>query len=200
MSKPPILRALIYIGSLLGIVVLVFLAFKNYSLGTDSQWYLTDMMDAQSLKPYEAPMAPLPEGVSSRNRYRPNYIRGSAEAMALENPFPSDEAAIADGLWAYDTYCAPCHGAEGVGNGPVTDNSDGKKRFAMPGSVLAGEAGLARLYADGHLYATIRNGGALMPSYGWAMNDEEIWNVVSYLRSLPGSTQPPPPAPQDDSQ
>ena len=88
MSKPPILRALIYLGAIGGTICLLFLAFKNYTVGTDRQWYLTDMMDAQTLKPYEAPMAPLPEGVSSRNRYRPNYARMEAEALEMAQPVP----------------------------------------------------------------------------------------------------------------
>jgi hypothetical protein len=41
---------------------------------------------------------------------------------------------------------------------------------------------------DGYVYLTITNGGQIMPSYGWAMNDQEAWSVVHYLRTLPDAT------------
>ncbi|MBA2321438.1 MAG: cytochrome c, partial [Deltaproteobacteria bacterium] len=29
--------------------------------------------------------------------------------------------------------------------------------------------------SDAWLYLTIRNGGGIMPPYGWGMNDTEMW-------------------------
>ena len=49
-----------------------------------------------------------------------------------------------------------------------------------PGIPLSGTS----MQTEGYLYLTIRNGGAIMPSYYWAMNDAEMWDVVAYLRSL----------------
>ena len=40
--------------------------------------------------------------------------------------------------------------------------------------------------SDGYLYATIRNGGVVMPAYGDAMSAAERWEVVLYLRQLQG--------------
>ncbi len=186
MAKPPVVRTAVYAIGGLGLVTGVYLAFSNYTLGTDRQWWLIDMFDAASIKPYEAPMAPLPEGVISRNRYVENASRYSPEGRALQNPYPTGEAALATGKWSYDVYCAPCHGVDGTGNGPVTDTTDDKKRFMAPGPALA--SGMTKLYPDGHLYLTLRNGGALMPAYSWAMTDQELWSVVAYLRTLPDST------------
>jgi mono/diheme cytochrome c family protein len=39
---------------------------------------------------------------------------------------------------------------------------------------------------DGYLYLTIRKGGGVMPGYGAAMDEHEMWSVVSYLRELNG--------------
>jgi mono/diheme cytochrome c family protein len=68
----------------------------------------------------------------------------------------------------------------------------------LPGVVpLAGTAGVARLRTDGWIYLTIRNGGAVMPSYGWAMSDEEMWAVVAHVRTLAnGAYAPPAPTPE----
>jgi hypothetical protein len=44
---------------------------------------------------------------------------------------------------------------------------------------------------DGYLYATIRNGSIVMPTYGDAMSSTERWEVVLYLRHLQGKANMP---------
>jgi len=151
-----------------------------------------DMTDAQTVKAYEQPMRPLPEGVVSQPHlvspfaYSPNFVRGSAEGEALVNPIQVDAAHLATGEKMYQTYCWPCHG-DGQNLGPVA--APGR----YPGvAVLSGEQGRVHLRTDGWLYLTIRNGGGIMPSYGWSMTDTEMWSVVGYLRTMPGSTYTPP--------
>ncbi len=81
----------------------------------------------------------------------------------------------------YGIYCTPCHG-DGVVVGAVGEPG----RF--PGVVpLAGPRGIAKSRTDGWIYLTIRNGGAIMPNYGWAMSDEEMWAIVDYVRTLPNA-------------
>jgi mono/diheme cytochrome c family protein len=88
----------------------------------------------------------------------------------------------------FQTYCSPCHG-DGINLGPV----------AAPGR-YPGVAGLAspngrlHLRSDGWIYLTMRNGGGIMPSYGWAMTDTEMWSVVRYVRTLPDAAYNPAPA------
>ena len=45
--------------------------------------------------------------------------------------------------------------------------------------------------SDGYLYATIRNGSIVMPSYRDAMSIKERWQVVLYLRKLQGLLEGP---------
>ena len=40
---------------------------------------------------------------------------------------------------------------------------------------------------DGFLYATIRDGGALMPGQKEALSPHERWDIVNYLRKLQGN-------------
>ena len=65
-------------------------------------------------------------------------------------------------------------------------------------SLLAGYAWgpwMLILLCGTHLYLTIRNGGGIMPAYGWAMNDSEIWSVVGYIRkAMAGGVAPEAPA------
>ncbi len=196
MPSPPLKHA-IAIGGLL-VVLFGYLgwAFTHYTLGYPYQWWLTDMMDGQNIKAYESTMAQVPEGAVSRNRYVPNADRMTPEGKALANPYAVDDDLLATGEWAYQVWCAPCHNPDALGMGPVTQNdpANGKKRFMMPGLALAGPAGVAKARSDGYLYLTIRNGGAIMPGYDWAMEDREMWAIVAWIRTLDGAAAPAPKA------
>jgi mono/diheme cytochrome c family protein len=176
----------------LGVVVL---ATSTVALGLP--WDI-DMSDGQQVKAYEQDMGTLPEGVVSqpqfnaamtaRSTYAPNYPRASEAAEALVNPLDGGADTVATGKQMFTTYCAPCHG-DGVNLGAVA----GAPPNRMPGvSVLAGPNGVARTRSDGYIYTTIRNGGNVMPSYGWAMNDREIWSTVAYVRTMDNAAYAPP--------
>ncbi len=177
-------------GLVVGLFGYLFWSFTNYTLGYPYQWWLTDMMDAETIKAYETTMGGIPEGAVSRNRYVANADRMTPEGQALTNPYTVDEDFLASGEWGYQTYCAPCHNPDGLGNGPVTQNNPakGQKRFMMPGLAVAGPGSVAKARSDGYLYLTIRNGGAIMPAYDWALEDREMWAIVAHLRTLDGNT------------
>jgi mono/diheme cytochrome c family protein len=144
-----------------------------------------DMANGQQRKAYSFDMQPLPEGVvaqpsmTSPKGFAPNYVKGTPDAEALVNPFSGD-ATVANGKKMFQTYCTPCHG-DGVNLGPVAGTPPNR----LPGvAVLAGPNGVAHTRSDGYIYLTVRNGGNIMPSYGWAMTDEEMWSVVAYVRTL----------------
>src|SRR6266567_8829730 len=88
----------------------------------------------------------------------------------LQNPFQNDSQAAEAGRGAFRIYCAPCHGirAEG-GRGPDLTR----------GIYSVGER-------DADLFAVISNGapGTEMPSFSLGLGDENIWRVISYLRSV----------------
>jgi hypothetical protein len=49
------------------------------------------------------------------------YYRGKqGNAWVARNPLPLDINLLRRGRQRYDTYCAPCHGATGTGNGIMT--------------------------------------------------------------------------------
>jgi mono/diheme cytochrome c family protein len=152
-----------------------------------------DMADQQPVKAYEQTMPPPVEGtVAQPNLLSPepqvaNWLRTSPEGQALVSPYPADEAQLALGAEMFGIYCTPCHGVDGIHLGPVAQPG------RLPGVVpLAGTAGVARLRTDGWIYLTIRNGGAVMPTYGWAMSDQEMWSVVAYVRTLENAAAPAP--------
>lgn len=163
-----------------------------------------DMADSASVKAYEHAMAVLPDGVMSQSNlltpisYRRNWaLTGpdvntlTADSVLGEAFDMKDAGHITKGGVLYNTYCVPCHG-DGVNLGPV-----GQPGRYPAVAVLAGATGRLSKVSDGWLYLTVRNGSlsTLMPGYSFALDDREIWSLISFLRSetvLKGTTYVPP--------
>ena len=107
----------------------------------------------------------------------------AAQSLVL-NPQLATLASLENGRVRYQTFCAPCHGASGAGDGPVSMLGPVRGPFVgvLP---LVGPATLVNARSDGHLYATIRYGRRRMPSYQ-RIPDMERWDIVNYLRYLNG--------------
>lgn len=95
-------------------------------------------------------------------------------AASLVNPIPMSEASIAAGDTVYKVTCTPCHGLELKGDGPIT-------QFYIPPPDLQGAG--TRDRSDGYIYSYIRNGGAVMPAYGFQVSAENAWHLVNFIRS-----------------
>jgi PQQ-dependent dehydrogenase (methanol/ethanol family) len=96
------------------------------------------------------------------------------QSDTTRNPLGSSPEAIASGQRLFDRACQACHGAGAHGDrGPALDT----------GAFTHGAE-------DGDLFHTIREGiaGSQMPPFR-ALRDDEIWQLVSYIRSLsPGAS------------
>lgn len=99
-------------------------------------------------------------------------------ADRLTNPL-APGAGLVRGDSVFRTFCSPCHGATGAGNGLV-----GVKMGAP--SLLTARA---QALSDGYLYSMIRYGRGVMGQYGDKVFDrEDRWRVVNYVRYLQQST------------
>ena len=150
--------------------VILCLLFSSALFG----WpWSTDMFYSQAVKPFEeAPLAP-PEDALAVDGEVP-LDRTTAEAT-LSNPVPATAEAIARGRALYHDYCFPCHGAGARGDGPVA------AKFIPPPNLLTEGY---RNRGDGFFFAVITSGGPLMPAQGPALDPEERWAIILYLRSL----------------
>ena len=83
----------------------------------------------------------------------------------------------------YARYCAPCHGAQGRGDGPNAAN------LPVRPARHADAAYMSRR-SDDRLFDAIYAGGyplgrsATMPAYGETLTRAEVWALVRHLRTL----------------
>src|SRR6184192_4182103 len=97
-------------------------------------------------------------------------------AAADRNPFSGDPKAAKAGEFEFRINCAFCHGLGARGGGRGPDLTRARKRHAN---------------SDAELFRIISNGipGTAMPANGTngqgvGMTDEEIWQLVAYIRSV----------------
>jgi putative heme-binding domain-containing protein len=99
------------------------------------------------------------------------------------NPFANDPAAAEAGKYHFRINCALCHGLGAHGGGRGPDLTRANKKHGN---------------SDAEMFRTIHDGvpGTDMPaalgSIGVEMKDQEIWQVITYLRSIEVKTPPPP--------
>src|SRR5438477_10664699 len=95
---------------------------------------------------------------------------------ADRNPFSGDPKAAKAGEFEFRINCAFCHGLGARGGGRGPDLTHAQKRHGS---------------SDADLFQNISSGipGTAMPANGTngqgvGMTDEEIWQIITYLRSL----------------
>jgi mono/diheme cytochrome c family protein len=99
------------------------------------------------------------------------------EAAKKENPVKPTESSVADGKKLYGYQCAMCHGEKGDGKGDLADSMKlTLKDYADPEAL--------KEWTDGMLFYVIEKGKGKMPGQEGRMKDEQVWNMVNYVRSL----------------
>ena len=85
------------------------------------------------------------------------------------------------GAVVFQTFCQPCHGGAGKGDGPVA-----LRGFPPPPSLLAEHA---RGLTDDQIFQIATGGQKNMPSYAGQIWPGDRRSVILYLRSLQGATK-----------
>ncbi|MBI3988927.1 MAG: c-type cytochrome [candidate division NC10 bacterium] len=88
------------------------------------------------------------------------------------NPFAGDAQAARQGERLFKSFCGPCHGYDAKG-GQGPDLTD--EVWAHGGS-------------DQEIFRTIHDGvpGTRMREFGSVLTDEELWKLVTFIRSRAG--------------
>ena len=98
------------------------------------------------------------------------------EAAAKANPVKPGPESLAKGKKLYGFACAMCHGESGDGKGDMATDMKNVTDFTKPDAL--------KNRTDGELFYIIRTGKGEMPPEGDRAKDDDIWNMVNYVRSL----------------
>ncbi len=124
-----------------------------------------DMLAVSSPPPLRTPVGPVPGPPMN--------------AAQTTNPYADDRGATGAGRQLFNRFnCSGCHGDHaGGGMGPSLRDVDW----------IYGNS-------DAQIYSSIAEGRAHgMPAWGTKLNDQEIWQLVAYIKSLRTPNEPQPP-------
>ncbi|HQE29796.1 MAG TPA: cytochrome c [Phycisphaerae bacterium] len=124
-----------------------------------------------------------PAGSIARGYLPLHYQAGPEEAeragKELSNPFAADPVVqLERGAAIYQSFCVVCHGAGGLGDGPVT-----RRGVPPPPSLLAENA---LQLSDGQMFHILTYGQNNMASYAAQISRDDRWRVILHVRSLQG--------------
>ena len=158
---------LVFVGAVAGLSLL-------WATGLLSLPWTHDLDYQVSIKPQEMPLMP-PDGVVPITGRIDDGKREDVDKLV--STVPADTTSLRRGKNAFYTYCTPCHGMSGEGNGTVA------KSLPIPPMNLT-TADLQGARSNGSIYYTIRHGNVIMPGYAYALTPERAWDVVNYVRTL----------------
>lgn len=157
--------------------------------------------DGKTLQP--PPAGTIPRGFHAVHpvELQPGEAGAVRAGQELTNPYQAGDAgAFARGALVFRTWCLPCHGPTGKGDGPTA-----LRGFPAP-PPLDGQKTVA--LKDGRLFHILTYGQKNMPSYASQVSEDDRWKAILYVRSLqrpapvaaaasPAPAAPVPPAPPE---
>jgi len=168
-------------------------AEHNAGLGSwsraDIVEYLETGRNAHSLA--SGPMAEAVENSSSRMREADliaiaAYLKDLPSSRGNGGGASGIDAQMKAGAHAYDISCAACHGRDGKGSAIFPP--------------LAGNANITQVRADTIVRMVLAGGKAVatpaaptgpgMPSLGWRLNNDQVANILTYVRNNWGNQAP----------
>jgi len=100
-------------------------------------------------------------------------------ARTLKDPLEGTEADAVAGRELYQKNCEACHGYDGAGKTAAAGG------MYPPPLNLSRGALARRKRTDGELFYFIRNGVRNTAMPGWQLPDQQVWQLVVYIRNLP---------------
>jgi mono/diheme cytochrome c family protein len=105
---------------------------------------------------------------------KPWVVPGNFKTM--KNPVAVGDASTKAGLALYTKNCASCHGKAGLGDGVKA-----RSLKDFPGDFSKADF---QTQTDGDLFFKTKTGRAEMPKYEGKLTDNDLWNVVNYMRTF----------------
>lgn len=188
----PQMMAIIFVAAF-GVVFAAIAGFAGFRA-----WYLsTGYLEVNHPYPkaQEAAYAKTALGAINNKGLEPN-VSSRKNARKLKNPVPASAQSLREGKNMYLTYCKPCHGSDGGGQGimgsvpmlrltPPKGEVESLKAYLgnFTGSEPEFDIQFVQHESDGDIFYTITNGGeAIMPSFKDAMSPDQRWSLVNYIK------------------
>ncbi|MBL0177452.1 MAG: cytochrome c [Ignavibacteria bacterium] len=184
-------RHRILAGAVLGVAVLVFVALwagNDFQplRSTEPPFQLRyDMQYQQNLRAQQ-PSSAFADRKSMRDHV-PGTLPRDGEVFTdtsweqtearLRDPLPpATPALLARGRNRFNSFCAPCHSANGQDTTEVV-----RKGMQKPPNLAAAKA---KGYSDAHLFYIISRGQNIMPGYADKLVPADRWAVIRHVREL----------------
>ncbi len=160
--------------------------------GVPNRDYLPQMAYSQAAESYAASdILPLgrvmqrpPAGTVARGASLPIQDPTPAGAIRAGEELRSPEMSDKDlerGAQVYATFCTPCHGSGGLGDGAVV-----KRGYPAPPSLLAQRA---VEMPDGRMFHIVTFGQVNMPGYAAQVDEADRWRVLALVRRMQRSSR-----------
>lgn len=119
------------------------------------------------------------------DRLAPRVLEKAVErgARDVANPIARDPGAVARGLLHYRENCLPCHGAPGIDPAEFQEGMN-----PTPPGI---DAAVLQQSSDAELFWVVKNGIRMtgMPAFGVNHSEEEIRDIVAFVRHAPKLTE-----------
>ncbi|MEX0966139.1 MAG: cytochrome c [Bacteroidia bacterium] len=111
------------------------------------------------------------------------YERAATE---LKNPLEKNQKNMEIGQKKYMTFCYPCHGTTGQGDGPVIsnfmdDDPSNDNKFPPPPAYTLD---YRRTMPEGQIYHVVTVGRNAMPPYASQISPDDRWRIVMFVQQL----------------
>jgi len=115
----------------------------------------------------------------------PNFADGKTMQAPPEGAVPRRAPiAVNDrrGAHVFQSFCTPCHGGAGKGDGPVV-----ARGYPAPPSLFAENA---MKLTDEQMFQVLAKGQKNMPSYASQIGEADRWAVIHYVRGMQKGGRP----------
>jgi mono/diheme cytochrome c family protein len=196
-TMPKWIAAFIVSSTAFALIPFAIAAKARNSTSTEPHFHIFPDMDFQPKYKSDTACDMFPDARCNRGELPGTIARGSLQAddtlyRGLENGqwttgFPRqldvNETFIRRGESRFNIYCAPCHGYDGRGAGPVP------QRIAQAGASwtvrnLVDPGASPAKMPNGQLFNTISNGFNTMMGYAQQLPHADRWAIVAYVRAL----------------
>ncbi len=186
-----------------GIGLLVLVAVLLGAISFQYVWYRTTGFREQNqpaYKPQEVAYPTTFAGTIPITGKEP-VVNTRARAQLLENPVAATGESLEIGEDLFLTYCEPCHGKTGNGRGIMGAVPALSRRSAKENDDLAQylegymsfrpdiDINFVQNETEGEIFYTITTGGeSIMPSFSDALDIEQRWHLVNYIKKVLGGS------------